>query len=148
MVNAQRQTNMTDTNKEIAIPRKIVQNLLHHAQQKPGQEVCGLISSLNDIPLRSYPIENIADIPESFFNLEPKQQIQAMAQMRDQGEQLFAIYHSHPSSAAIPSRTDIELASYPEALTIIITLKTKGVLELRAYRITNNQFSEVPLCLT
>ena len=138
---------MTDKIKEIAIPRKIVQNLLHHAQQTPGQEVCGLISSLNNLPYRSYPIENTADNPESFFNLDGQQQIQAMAQMRDNGEQLFAIYHSHPTAPAIPSSTDIEQATYPDALTIIITLKTKGVLELRGFRIADSQFIEVPLCL-
>ena len=138
---------MTDKINEIAIPRKIIQNLLHHAQQAPGQEVCGLISSLNNLPLRSYPIENTADKPESFFNLDPQQQIQAMAQMRENGEQLFAIYHSHPTSPAFPSSTDIAQATYPEALTIIITLKTKGVLELRGFRIADSQFIEVPLCL-
>ena len=138
---------MASKTSETAIPRKIVQNLLHHAQQTPEQEVCGLISSLNKIPYRSYPIENTADKPETFFNLDPQQQIQAMAQMRENGEQLFAIYHSHPTAPAIPSNTDIEQANYPDALYIIISLDTKGVLELRGYQIANNQFIEVPLRL-
>ncbi|WP_428353169.1 Mov34/MPN/PAD-1 family protein [Methyloprofundus sp.] len=138
---------MTDKTKEIAIPRKIVQKLLHHAQQTPKLEVCGLISSRNNIPFRSYPIENTAAQPEGFFNLDASQQIQAMAQMRENNEQLFAIYHSHPTAPAIPSSTDIAQATYPEALAIIITLKTKGVLELRAYQIADSQFIEVPLCL-
>ena len=139
---------MSDKIKEIAIPRKIVQNLLHHAQQTPEQEVCGLISSQNNIPQRSYPIKNTATNPESFFNLDARQQIQTMANMRDNNEQLFAIYHSHPSAPAIPSSTDVEQASYPDALYIIISLNTKGVLELRGYKIANAQFLEVPLCLT
>ncbi|NOR81114.1 MAG: hypothetical protein GQ529_09845 [Methyloprofundus sp.] len=134
--------------KEIAIPKKIIQNLLHHAQQTPKQEVCGLISSQNNIPQRSYPIKNTAANPESFFNLDAQQQIQAMANMRDNNEQLFAIYHSHPSAPAIPSNTDIEQANYPDALYIIISLNTKGILELRGYKIVNAQFIEVPLCLT
>ena len=96
---------------------------------------------------RQLTLKNTADNPESFFNLDPQQQIQAMAQMRDNGEQLFAIYHSHPTSPAIPSSTDIEQANYPEALYIIISLNTKGILELRAYRIADSQFIEVPLCL-
>lgn len=139
---------MSDKIKEIAIPRKIVQNLLHHAQQTPEQEVCGLISSQNNIPQRSYPIKNTATNPESFFNLDARQQIQTMANMRDNNEQLFAIYHSHPSAPAIPSNADVEQASYPDALYIIISLNTKGVLELRGYKIANAQFIEVALCLT
>ncbi len=139
---------MPDKIKEISIPKKIIQNLLHHAQQTPEQEVCGLISSKNEIPVRSYPIKNTADKPESFFNLDAQQQIQAMAHMRDNNEQLFAIYHSHPTAPAIPSTTDIEQANYPEALYIIISLNTKGVLELRGYQIDNARFVEVPLCLS
>ncbi len=139
---------MSDKINEIAIPRKIVQNLLHHAQLTPEHEVCGLISSQNNIPQRSYPIKNTADKPECFFTLDAQQQIQAMANMRDNNEQLFAIYHSHPTAPAIPSSTDIEQANYPDALYIIISLNTKGVLELRGYKIANAQFIEAPLCLT
>ena len=138
---------MPDKIKEIAIPRKIVQDLLHHAQQTPEQEVCGLISSQNNTPQRSYPIKNTADKPESFFNLDAQQQIQAMANMRDNNEQLFAIYHSHPTAPAIPSSTDIEQANYPDALYIIISLDTKGVLELRGYKKANAEFIEAPLRL-
>lgn len=139
---------MSDKTREVAIPRKIVQELLHHAQQTPEKEVCGLIGSQNNKPCRCYPIKNTATNPEIFFNLDAQQQIRAMAKMRDNNEQLFAIYHSHPTAPAIPSDTDIAQANYPEALTIIISLNTKGVLELRGYHIDNNQFMEIPLCLT
>ncbi len=133
---------------EIAIPRKIVQNLLHHAQKTPEQEVCGLISSLNDTPHHSYPIQNASINPKHFFNLDPQQQIQAMATMRKNNEQLFAIYHSHPTAPAVPSITDLEQASYPEALYLIISMSVKGVLELRGYQITEAQFTEIPLRLS
>lgn len=132
---------------QIALPRKIVQELLHQAQQTPDQEICGLISSLNGQPYRCYPITNSSNQPENLFNLDAHQQIQAMVTMRNNHEHLFAIYHSHPNAPAIPSHTDIQQASYPEALYLIISLNTKGVLELRAYQIHNTQFTEVPLCL-
>ncbi|MDC9729580.1 MAG: M67 family metallopeptidase [Methyloprofundus sp.] len=138
---------MNDSFVEVAIPRKIVQNLLHHAQQTPNEEVCGLISSKKDIPQRSYPIKNTSNTPATFFNLDAGQQIHAMAEMRNNNEQLFAIYHSHPTAPAIPSKTDLEQASYPEALYLIISLNVKGVMEIRAYKIHNHQFSEVALRL-
>jgi len=133
---------------EIAIPRKIVQNLLHHAQQTPAQEVCGLVSSCDNTPCRSYPIKNNSPEPAKFFNLDAQQQIQAMAKMRDNNEQLFAIYHSHPTAPAIPSNTDLAQANYPEALYLIISLNIKGILEIRGYLIDNAKFVEVSLCLT
>lgn len=138
---------MLDKTKEVAIPRKIVQKLLHHAQQTPEQEVCGLISSQNNKPFRSYPIENSAPKPDTFFKLDAGQQIEAMVCMRDNNEQLFAIYHSHPTAPAIPSNTDIEQNNYPDVLNIIISLNTKGIMELRGYQIDSNQFREIPLSL-
>ncbi|MBE0468420.1 MAG: M67 family metallopeptidase [Methyloprofundus sp.] len=138
---------MTEKITEIAITRKIVQNLLHHAQQTPDQEVCGLVSSRNNTPYRSYPIKNNSPEPTRFFNLDAQQQIQAMATMRDNNEQLFAIYHSHPTAPAIPSNTDLAQANYPETLYLIISLNTKGILEIRGYLIDKFKFIEVPLNL-
>jgi proteasome lid subunit RPN8/RPN11 len=105
---------------EIVIPRKIVQNLLHHAQQTPEQEVCGLISSRDNTPYRSYPVKNNAPEPARFFNLDAQQQIQVMAKMRDNNEQLFAIYHSHPTAPAIPSNTDFYFSDFTGCPDLVI----------------------------
>jgi len=139
---------MSKFTQEISIPRKIVQNLLHHAQQTPNVEVCGLISSENNVPVRSYPIKNCSDKPSTFFTLDAQQQIAAMADMRDNNQQLFAIYHSHPTAPAIPSKTDLEQAGYPDALYLIISLNVKGIMEIRGYQLQNSTFIEVGLALS
>jgi proteasome lid subunit RPN8/RPN11 len=138
---------MTHIISEISIPRKIAQNLLHHAQQTPNEEVCGLISSKNNTPVRSYPIKNTSTTPAIFFNLDAQQQVHVMAEMRNNTEQLFAIYHSHPTAPAIPSKTDLEQASYPDALYLIISLNIKGMMEIRAYKTYGKKFVEVALRL-
>jgi proteasome lid subunit RPN8/RPN11 len=136
------------TQEEIHIPRKITNQLLHLAQQSPDQEVCGLISSKNGLPTRCYPINNVAEQPGQRFQLDPSQQIAAMATMRDQGEALFAIYHSHPSAPAQPSAIDLEWAAYPDALYLIISLNTKGILEMRGFRIEQQTAKEIALALS
>ena len=130
------------------IPRKITNQLLHLAQISPDHEVCGLIGSKNGLPSSCYPVKNIAEFANLRFQLDASQQISAMAAMRDQGEQLFAIYHSHPTAPAIPSSTDLELAAYPEALQLIISLDTKGILEMRCFKIVNKLAQEIPLSLS
>lgn len=132
---------------EIQIPRKITHQLLHYAQISPNFEVCGLIGSINGLPCHCYPISNCADHPKNRFQLDAKQQIAAMAHMRERGEELFAIYHSHPNAPAIPSAADLALAAYPEALNLIISLNTQGVLEMRGYRIVDQKAEEIPLSL-
>jgi len=132
---------------EIIIPRKITNQLLHQAQISPDKEICGLIGGKNGIPCHCYPVDNIAEHPERQFLLDPKQQIATMAKLRERNEDLFAIYHSHPNAPAIPSQSDINMASYPDALYLIISLNTKGVLELRCFKFKNDTFTQLPLVL-
>ena len=132
---------------EIQIPRKITNQLLHLAQISPDFEVCGLIGSKNGLPTHCYPIKNAAGHPQQRFLLDAGQQITAMAKMRELGEELFAIYHSHPTSPALPSTNDLELAAYPEALYLIISLNTKGILEMRGFKIYQKTALEIPLIM-
>ncbi len=132
----------------IQIPRKITNQLLHLAQISPETEVCGLISSKNGGASHCYPVTNVAEQPEQRFLLDAAEQIAAMAAMREQGEELFAIYHSHPSAPANPSATDLEQAAYPEVLYLIISLNTKGILEMRGFRIEDKNAREIPLSLS
>lgn len=133
---------------EIQLSRKLTTQLLHLAQMSPEAEVCGLIGAKDGIPISCYPIENTAPNPATRFQLEAKQHIAAFKQMRDNNEELFAIYHSHPNAPAEPSATDIDMATYPEALYLIISLNTKGVLEIRGFHINDKQAQEVTLSMT
>jgi proteasome lid subunit RPN8/RPN11 len=93
-------------------------------------------------------VRNIAPEPERRYLLDPEQHVSALRAMRDKGEELFAIFHSHPAAPAEPSATDLELAAYPEALYLIVSLNTQGVLELRGFRIgADKKVEEVELLL-
>ncbi len=132
---------------EIQIPRKLTNQLLHLAQISPDLEICGLVSSKNSIPCSCYPVANVAEHQQQRFLLDAKQQIAAMADMRERGETLFAVYHSHPTTPPQPSLLDLEQFAYPDALYLIISLNIKGVLEMRGFKINQQQAMEVPLSL-
>ncbi len=127
------------------LPRPLVNQLLAHAQSRPEEEVCGLIGAHADQPERLYPVANVARTPGRLFQLDPQGQIDAMRAMREAGQTLFAIYHSHPHAPARPSPTDLTEAAYPEALYLIISLNTKGVLEMRGWRLMDGTAREVAL---
>jgi len=133
---------------DIQIPRKLANQLLHLAQLSPDLEVCGLVSSQNGVPYYCYPVANVADQPAQRFLLDAAAQIAALKAMRERGEELFAIYHSHPTAPAIPSSTDLELAAYPDALYLIISLNTKGILEMRGFHTNQQTAQEIPLTLS
>lgn len=130
---------------QVTLPITLATRILTHAQHSPESEVCGLIAARDGIPEAVYPIANVADLPQSLFAMEPAAQIEAMRQMRLSGEELFAIYHSHPHAPAQPSRRDLEEAAYPEALYLIVSLNTKGVLEMRGFRLHDGEVEQVDL---
>ena len=131
--------------KPVFLPRHIVNQLLHQAQIHADYEVCGLIGAKDGVPVNIYPVKNIAEDPKNHFRMDPEGQIAAMKTIRERGEELFAIYHSHPKAPAQPSEEDVSLAAYPEALYLIISLNTKGVLEMRGFLLSENSLQEIPL---
>jgi proteasome lid subunit RPN8/RPN11 len=133
---------------EIHLPRSLVNQLLHHAQSSPNTEVCGLVGAKDGLPATCYPVKNAAAEPDCRYFLDPEEHINALRRMQECGEELFAIFHSHPAAPAEPSAADLELAAYPEALYLIVSLDTKGVLELRGFRIAaDKRVNEVGLLL-
>lgn len=126
---------MTKQEHRIRIERPLATQLLGLAQQSPDREICGLIGGRDEKPTSVYPVVNIAADPTNTFEMDSQGQIDAFKSMRERDEHLFAIYHSHPTSPADPSRRDIERIGYPETYQIIVSLNIKGVLEMRAYRL-------------
>jgi proteasome lid subunit RPN8/RPN11 len=131
----------------VHLPRNIVNQLLQLAQKSPEEEICGLISRDQRGFKKCYPVVNVADDKKHFFALDPKGQIEAMRVMREHGEELAAIYHSHPDSPPQPSLTDIEQHEYPGVLYLIISLGTKGQPEMRGFHIHGRETGEVAIAL-
>jgi len=110
--------------------RKLILNSLHlneiltHARDVSPSECCGLIGGGEDGRTRSiYPLTNIATNTEVAYEAAPEQLFAAQRQMRQRGEMLLAIYHSHPrASEPTPSETDVRLAYYPSATYLIVGL--------------------------
>lgn len=119
--------------RSITLPSSLIKPLLEAAQTTPEVEVCGLIGHRPGSGYRIYPVDNVARHPQSRFELDPAGQVAAMRRMRERGEKLFAIYHSHPDAPARPSAIDIEQASYPEALNLIISLQQRDAPEIRGW---------------
>lgn len=131
----------------INIPRTVVNRILAQSQHDEEQEICGLIGINSDNNMQVYPVTNIAGSPTKHFEMEHAELIATMKQIREQNQQLFAIYHSHPHAPAVPSQADIEDAGYPEALYLIVSLNTKGVLEMRGFKLHKGNVQTVDLLI-
>ena len=94
-----------------------------------------MIGARHGKPASCYPVRNVADSSARHFLMDADEQANVLRLMRSRDERLFGIYHSHPDSSAKPSAADLDEIAHPDALYLIVSLKTRGVLELRAYRI-------------
>ena len=130
---------------QVTLPITLVNKILTHAQRSPESEVCGLIAASDGVPDTVYPIANVADAPEKLFAMDPAAQIEAMRLMREADEELYAIYHSHPHAPAQPSQRDLEESAYPQALYLIVSLNTEGVLEMQGFRLHDGEIDKVDL---
>jgi len=129
----------------LQLPRPLANQILAHAQGSPDAEICGLLGGQHNVAQNCYPIDNCAADPTRRYQMDPKKQIAAMRQMRETGEALVAIYHSHPSAPAVPSDIDIREADYLDAVYLVISLSTEGVLQMSAFTIANGAASPLPL---
>jgi len=120
-----------------------------HAGAEFPNECCGMIAGEDGRALRSYRARNSEASPFMYV-MDPREQLRIMDEIDDGGWDLLAIYHSHTRSAAYPSRTDVELAFFPDALYLIVSLADRERPEIRAFRIRRDapdgeQIAEEPV---
>ena len=116
-----------------------LERILAHAKQADPAECCGLIGGIQERVASIYALENVAADTNISYEAAPEDLFAAQRQMRERGEELLAIYHSHPRSAdPAPSETDVRLAYYPQAVYFIIGLAGPKPVA-RAFRISERE---------
>lgn len=108
-----------------------------HAREARPAECCGLAGGAAGGAARTiYRLSNVAAAPLTAYEAEPRELFEAQRLMRARGEELAAIYHSHPrSSDPAPSERDVRLAYYPRAVHLIVGFTTEGGAVARAFRL-------------
>jgi [CysO sulfur-carrier protein]-S-L-cysteine hydrolase len=115
--------------------------LIDHARSDFPFEVCGLLAGGDGRVDRHYRIPNAAR-SMTYYNMDPTALLRAMNEMDDRGWDLLAIYHSHTHTEAFPSPTDVELAFYPEAVYLIVSLQEPRRPVVRAFDIVDGRITE------
>ena len=126
--------------------------LVAHLRAAIPCEGCGLLATTwaddgTAIAVRFYPGTNL-DASPTRFTMAPAEVATALHDIAVNGWSLGAIVHSHPTSPATPSPTDLREACYPAALMLIVSFADASPV-LRAWRIgttpAGRQTAEVPL---
>ena len=130
----------------IQFRREHIEAIVAHAREAAPAECCGLIGgSADSLVANIYPLRNVTDKPEHSYEAAPEDLFSAQRQMRDLGEQLLAIYHSHPKAKdPSPSETDVRQAYYPAATYVIVGLGGDEPV-VRAFHISERHRSWHPV---
>lgn len=114
-----------------------------HARRDHPAECCGLLSGSNGLITDVHPLRNDADKPETRYFATPEELVAAMRRIRESGQALLGVYHSHPRTPPYPSASDVDMAFYPEAFYFIISLEP--IVELRAFKIEGSRIEDVEI---
>jgi len=122
----------------LAIPKAFLEAIIEHARREAPNECCGILAGREGRVLHLFPTTNAEHSPYR-FNIEPRELLRVWQEIEARGWELLGIYHSHTFTGAYPSATDIELAHWPEAVYIIVSLADPQKPVLRAFHIRDGR---------
>jgi proteasome lid subunit RPN8/RPN11 len=118
-----------------------------HARRDHPDEACGVIAGKDGAATRVFEMDNAERSP-TFYRFDAKEQLRVWRDMDDADEVPFVIYHSHTATEAHPSRTDISLASEPDAHYLLVSTRDPDVEEVRSFRIVDGAVTEEEVRVT
>jgi proteasome lid subunit RPN8/RPN11 len=125
------------------ITKGILEKIYEQAEEEAPLEACGYLAGKEGFITSHYKMTNV-DKSETHFSLDPKEQFQVAKNVRADGSDLIAVYHSHPASPARPSEEDIRLAHDSSIIYVIVSLENEK-RTCGAFTIKNGMVTPEPL---
>jgi len=131
----------------LRIDQETYDAIVAHAKKDHPDEACGVVAGQegSDTPTRLVPMVNAAGSP-TFYEFDSVELLELYKEMDKRDEEPVVVYHSHTATEAYPSRTDIGLASEPNAHYVLVSTRehgnSEGPVEFRSYRIVDGEVTE------
>ena len=129
----------------LRISRALHDEVIVHCKSRYPKEACGYLAADGaGAVAQVYPMTNVEDSPIG-YSMDPKEQLQVEKQMRQQGQRMVGIFHSHTASPAYPSSVDVRLAISPDVSYVLVSLQDQAHPALKSYRIDGQRITEEPV---
>jgi proteasome lid subunit RPN8/RPN11 len=123
----------------------MLDEMIAHAREDSPNECCGLVGGTAEEAQSIHRAEN-AEASPFRYSIAPREQLELMNRIDDDGQEVAGIYHSHTRTPAYPSQTDINLASgWPDAVYFIVSLEHPEAPEVKAFRILGSKVEDVDI---
>jgi [CysO sulfur-carrier protein]-S-L-cysteine hydrolase len=124
----------------LVVPDALLDEMVTHARRELPNECCGLLAGTPDGRVTSrFPIRNDAANPTEYAT-NPRDLLDAFRKIRRAGTEPLAFYHSHPTSAAVPSAKDVARNTYGETVVHVIIGLAADVPDVRAWWLSEGEF--------
>jgi len=117
----------------VRLTAALVQEIVDAARAALPNEAVGLLVGTAG-PERYVTMRNASESPYR-YSIDPAEQLRVWMELDAGGESVWSIVHSHVNSPAEPSKTDVELAYFPESAYIICSLANPDAPDIRAWSI-------------
>ncbi len=124
----------------LVFPRAELDRMLAYLRGDLTEERCGLLAGSDGRVTRVLPVPNAAKSPTE-YRMDGQEFVDALIAC---DWEPLAIFHSHLAVPPMPSQTDIDSATVPEAVYVIASLATEPP-SVRAFRIVGGRVSEAEL---
>ena len=111
----------------LKLKKEDYEKILDHCRKGLPNESCGLLGGTIE--------GDVTNIDESneHFSMDPKEQLSAIKDIRQNGYQMIGNFHSHPESPSRPSEEDKRLAFDPNIEYLILYLMDAENPVLKAF---------------
>ncbi len=129
----------------LVLPRAMQDEIVAHARMGLPNEACGILGGRDGRATRFFPAVNGKASP-FFYDIDAQDLLRIVLEIEDADDDIVAIYHSHVESPAFPSRTDVELAAWPDAAYMIVSLGAEPP-EVKAFAIRDGKIARREIVL-
>jgi len=136
---------MVGYRRSVILPTEIRIAIESQARFVLPDEACGLMASDAAGMLRMvYPLTNV-DRSTHSFRIDPDEHWGALRHAERNGWSICGSFHSHPTSAPVPSQADIHGALDPDWIHLIAGPVAPGPIDVAAYRIVDGMAQRLAL---
>ena len=128
------------------LQKRFADKMIAHARADAPNECCGILAGVDGRVMRAYPTRNTEASPVKYL-IDSGDMFKAYKDAEDNGWEFLAFYHSHTFSEAYPSPTDVRLASWPDSLYILVSLRNPESPQVRGFYIVDGRITEEELVI-
>lgn len=128
------------------IPQSLVDEMVAHAREDLPNECCGMLGGRDGRLTTLHRTAN-AEASPFRYGIDGQELMDTKKKIEEAGEEIAGIYHSHTKSPAYPSQTDVNLAGWPDAVYLIVSLADAEAPDVKGFWIRDGQILEADLAV-